>query len=83
MFALALAIQVLVWGTVPPFAGAVADRFGSLAVLATGALLYCTGLHLDGLFDDAGEFRLSAGLLTGVGLAGCSFTIYRGAFGKL
>src|SRR6478609_7932622 len=44
VFALALAIQVLVWGAATPFAGAIADRFGSVRVLSVGALLYCAGL---------------------------------------
>jgi MFS family permease len=46
VFALALAIQVLIWGAATPFAGAIADRFGSLRVLSVGAVLYCAGLIL-------------------------------------
>ena len=46
VFALALAIQVLIWGAATPFAGAIADRFGSLRVLSVGAVLYCAGLVL-------------------------------------
>src|SRR5580765_1181833 len=42
VFALALAIQVLIWGAATPFAGAIADRFGSLRVLSIGAVLYCS-----------------------------------------
>ena len=37
VFALAIAIQNLVWGMGQPFAGAVADRYGSARVLAAGA----------------------------------------------
>src|SRR5262249_46181428 len=36
VFALALAIQMLLWGAAQPFAGALADRFGAAAVLSTG-----------------------------------------------
>ena len=30
VFALALAIQMLLWGAAQPFAGAIADRFGAV-----------------------------------------------------
>jgi sugar phosphate permease len=39
-FALALAIQNLMWGLGQPFAGAIADRYGGGRVLVGGALLY-------------------------------------------
>ncbi len=38
VFALALAIQNLVWGMGQPFMGAIADRFGTLRVLWAGWL---------------------------------------------
>src|SRR3954462_2015633 len=44
VFALAFALQNLMWGIGQPFAGAVADRFGMLRVLTVGALMYATGL---------------------------------------
>ncbi len=40
VFALALALQNLLWGIGQPFAGAIADRFGTARVLCVGALLY-------------------------------------------
>ena len=49
VFALALAIQMLLWGAAQPFAGAMADRFGAVPVLSVGALLYSLGLVGDGL----------------------------------
>src|SRR3954464_13116884 len=39
-FAFAIAIQNLLWGIGQPFAGAIADRYGSGRVLAGGGLLY-------------------------------------------
>ena len=36
VFALAIAIQNIVWGLGQPFAGAVADRYGSARILAAG-----------------------------------------------
>jgi MFS family permease len=44
IFALSLAIQNIMWGIGQPFAGALADRYGSGRVLAGGGLLYAAGL---------------------------------------
>src|SRR5262244_1222917 len=46
VFALAFALQNLLWGVGQPFAGAIADRFGMVRVLSAGALLYAVGLVL-------------------------------------
>ncbi len=52
-FALAIAVQNLVWGAVQPFTGMIADRFGTAKVVVAGALLYVLGLCRDGALDDA------------------------------
>jgi MFS family permease len=83
VFSLALAIQVLVWGTAQPFVGAIADRFGSARVLSAGAALYCAGLSLMAYSNTPGVLDLSAGVLSGLGIAGSSFTIVIAAFSKL
>jgi len=83
IFALALAIQVIVWGIAQPLAGAVADRYGSMRVLSGGALLYCAGLALMAYSTTPGMLDLSAGLMTGLGIAGSSFTLVIAAFSKL
>ena len=83
VFALALAIQVLIWGAATPFAGAIADRFGSVRVLSVGALLYSTGLVLMARSTTPEMLNLSAGVLTGLGIAGTSFTLVLAAFSKL
>ena len=83
VFSLALAIQVIVWGTAQPFVGAIADRFGTVRVLAIGAVLYCIGLSLMAYSTTPGELDLTAGLLSGLGIAGTSFTLVIAAFSKL
>jgi MFS family permease len=83
VFSLALAIQVIVWGTAQPFAGAIADRFGSMRVLSAGAALYCAGLVLMAYSRTPGMLDFSAGVLAGLGIAGSSFTIVIAAFSKL
>jgi MFS family permease len=83
VFGLALAIQVLAWGVVTPFAGAIADRFGSFTVLSTGALLYCAGFVLMAYSTTPGMLDLSAGVLTGLGVGATSFTLVIASFSKL
>ncbi len=83
VFSLALAIQVIVWGTAQPFAGAIADRFGTVRVFFVGALLYAGGLTLMAYSSTAGILDLSAGLLMGLGIAGTSFTLVIASFSKL
>ena len=83
VFALALAIQNLLWGIGQPVAGAIADRFGAPRVLATGTVLYALGLVIMAHATTAAALTLSAGVLIGFGLSGCAFTIIVGALGKL
>ncbi len=83
VFAFALAVQNLLWGVGQPFAGAMADRYGPTRVLALGTLLYAAGLFLMSYSTTPTTLTLSAGVLIGFGLSGCSFTIVVGAFGKL
>jgi MFS family permease len=83
VFALAVALQNLIWGAVQPFAGAVADRYGTIRSLWVGAILYAAGLVLMAYSTTPGMLTLSAGVLIGFGLAGASFTIVLAAFGKL
>jgi MFS family permease len=83
VFALALAIEMLLWGAGQPFAGALADRFGAVWVLIGGLLLYVAGIAWMAYARTPLELHLSAGVLIGFGLAGCSFSMVIGAFGKL
>jgi MFS family permease len=83
VFGLALAIQNLLWGIGQPLAGAVADRFGSVRVICAGAAMYTAGLILMRYSTTPLALDLSAGLLIGFGLSGCSFNLVLAAFGKL
>jgi MFS family permease len=82
-FSLAIAIQNIIWGAAQPFAGAVADRFGPARVLCLGAILYAVGLAWMSQATTLAGLNLSAGVLIGFGLAGCSFPMVIGALGKL
>jgi MFS family permease len=83
VFAFALAVQNLLWGVGQPLGGIIADRFGSVRVLCGGALLYALGLALMAHATSAPLLDLSAGVLIGFGLAGCSFPVVLAAFGKI
>jgi MFS family permease len=83
VFALAIAIQNLLWGLGQPFAGAIADKYGAPLVLGTGAAMYALGLYLTSTATDPGMLYLSAGVLIGFGLSGCAVPAVIGALGKL
>jgi MFS family permease len=83
VFSIAFAIQNLLWGIGQPFAGAVADRFGTVRVLCAGAIMYGLGLAVMAYATNPLVLDLSAGVLIGFGLAGCSFNLVLSAFGKL
>ena len=82
VFAFALALQNLLWGVGQPFAGFLADRFGTMRVLWGGALLYAAGLALMAHATSGPMLDLSASLI-GFGLSGCSFPVVLAAFGKM
>ena len=50
-FALALAVQNLVWGATQPFAGMLADKYGTGRVVLGGAILYVARTRMDGVSD--------------------------------
>lgn len=83
VFALALAIQNLLWGLGQPVAGALADKYGSVRVLAIGGIIYAAGVTLTAYATTPLMLQVTAGLLVGMGLAGASFTIVIASFTRL
>src|SRR6195952_1258256 len=83
VFGLALALQNLLWGLGQPIAGAIADRFGVMRVMCIGALLYAGGLLMMRYTSSPLSLDISAGVLIGFGLSGCSFNLVLLAFSKL
>ncbi len=81
-FALAIAVQNLVWGATQPFAGMLADKYGSGRVVLGGALLYVLGLVLMAHPGAPVTFVLTAGVLIGIGLSGVTFSIIAGVLGR-
>jgi len=81
-FALALAVQNLVWGASQPFAGMIADKYGAGRVTAGGAVLYIAGLALMAFPFAPWFFVLSSGVLIGMGLSGVTFSLVLGVIGR-
>src|SRR6478735_8942717 len=81
-FALALAVQNLVWGATQPFVGMASDRFGAARVVIAGAVLYALGLVTMALSNTPLLFVLTAGVLIGVGLSGVTFSVVSGVIGR-
>lgn len=82
IFALALAIQNLMWGIGQPIAGMMADRFGTWKTMTLGAVLYCAGLLLMIDAESTVALHISAGVLIGLGIACSSFSLVLAAFGR-
>lgn len=83
VFAFAFAIQNLLWGIGQPIAGALADRFGTMRVVAIGGLMYAVGLALMRYSDSPLALNATVGVLIGFGLSGCSFNLVVSAFAKI
>ena len=81
-FALAIAVQNIMWGLGQPVAGAIADRWGAGRVLAGGGVLYAAGLALMSWAPTPLWLHVSAGVLTGVGVAAASFYIVLAALAR-
>ena len=81
-FALALAVQNLIWGATQPFAGMLADKYGSARVVVGGAVLYVLGLAFMSHPGAPWQFILSSGVLVGVGLSGVTFSVVLGVLGR-
>lgn len=81
-FAIALAIQNLVYGIATPFAGMIADKFGAARALIGGTLLYALGMVLMAHSVTGWQFSLSAGLLVGAGLSCSGFATVFGVIGR-
>ncbi len=74
-FALALAIQNLMWGITVPIAGAIADRYGASRMLVAGAVVYSLGIWGMASAGSGAQLHLFAGLITGIGIGFTAFSI--------
>ena len=82
-FSLAMAIQNLLWGIGVPVAGAIADRFGTAKVVALGAVVYAVGVAGMAMSDSGLALYLTGGILVGLGVAFCSFSLVLAAMARI
>jgi predicted MFS family arabinose efflux permease len=68
-FAMAIAVQNIIWGFTQPFIGALVDRFGPRLVAISGAFLYAAGLAVTATATNATMITLGSGVLIGVALS--------------
>jgi predicted MFS family arabinose efflux permease len=81
-FAMAIAIQNLVWGIAGVFAGMAADRFGAFKVIVTCSVLYALGLMGMANANTPVLFALSTGVLIGMAQAGTTYAVIYGVIGR-
>jgi len=81
-FAMAIAIQNLIWGLAQPVAGAAADSRGAGRVLVLGGILYTLGMALTAIAEDPYMLILGAGILVGLGLSCTTFAVVLGVVGR-
>ena len=81
-FALAMAVQNLVWGATQPFVGMISDKFGAARVVMGGAALYALGLVAMANSHSQLVFILTSGVLIGIGLSGVTFSVISGVLGR-
>lgn len=83
LFAMAIAVQNLMWGITQPFVGRYADRHGARSVMVGGGILYAIGLILMATQTSSIALILGTGVLIGIGLSGTTFPVVFGAISKI
>ncbi|WP_298813621.1 MFS transporter [uncultured Roseibium sp.] len=81
-FGFAIALQNLMWGLAQPFAGMLADRFGSAKVIFIGGAFYVLGLMCASAVSSALGLVLGLGVLVGIGLSATTYAVVLGAVGR-
>ena len=79
----AIGIQNLMVGLAAPFAAMVADRWGPIRVISTGALVGALGLILSSQITTQTEFLLGSGFLLGIGMSGCGLGLMAAFIGRI
>lgn len=74
-------LVTLLWGICAPFAGAIADRFGTARVMVVGTFFYCLGIYTIATATNEADL-ITSGVLVGLGISGVGFTVVLGAVGR-
>ena len=81
VFALGLAVSNLLWGIAGPFAGMLADKYGTGRSVLIGGMLYVLGFLALSQAQD-GTLIYVGNVLQGFAMAGAGFSIILGAVGR-
>ena len=72
LFSFGTALSMLVMGTIAPFSGRLADRFGSAPTIAGGAAIYVVGMIVTATMHDS-LMLIVGNVLVGIGLSAATF----------
>ncbi len=78
----ALAVGQFTWGAIQPVAGAIADRYGSRAVLIWGLVILAAGSALTPWMSSGFGLVITLGLMSAIGSGAGSFSVLIGAATK-
>jgi predicted MFS family arabinose efflux permease len=81
LFSLAIALQSIIGGL--PFAGVLADRYGSRWVAIGGGLLFAVSMYLMSIVTHWTGLMLGFGLLSGISLSCVSYVVVLGAVAQV
>ena len=81
LFSLAIALQSIIGGL--PFAGVLADRYGSRWVAIGGGLLFAASMYLMSITTHWTGLMLGFGLLSGISLSCVSYVVVLGAVAQV
>ncbi len=80
---IAFATNSLIIGLISPIVGAIADKWGPIKVLFTGAILYTTSLVLMSQATTPTGMLLSTGIVGGLGMGSCGLTLILSIVGRV
>jgi predicted MFS family arabinose efflux permease len=81
-FALAMAIQNILWGVAQPVTGMIADKYGAGRVLVVGTAAYVAGLVIMSGAASVSDLQLGGGVFVGLAMSCTSFAVVLGAIGR-
>ncbi|MFQ5466933.1 MAG: MFS transporter [Kiloniellaceae bacterium] len=81
-FALAIAVQNLLWGVLTPFFGILADRYGTGRCLVFGGVTYVLGLIVMALGNSVFALNAGAGILVGLAVSASGFPLVLAAVAR-
>ena len=82
-FALAIAVQNLLWGVLTPVFGVVADKYGTARCFAFGGFFYSLGILIMALGGSEASLHLGGGIMVGVAVSATGFPLVLAAAARV